>query len=164
MFEKRYGLCSILGETEFEAIGKNGYNTLIEYREFIKNTGRSRTPIIIGKDMITGTSLRSLPWNTSPGTLEEAAEMKAIKKDCLIVNYYSNISRKEIIDILKGMSKEDVETYAARINGLKEMYAEAAKNQRISVQEVKLTTKYQKDKIKEEKERLSSLIENTRSR
>ena len=164
MFEKRYGLCSILGEQGFECIGKDGYNTIIEYREFIKNTGTSYTPVAIGKDMITGTPLRSLPWDTAPGTLEEAAERKLIKKDGLIVSHYWNMGRKEIIEILKGMSKEDVEAYAARINGLKVIYAEAAKNQKASVEEARLTAKYQKNKIKEERERLSSLIENTRRR
>jgi hypothetical protein len=160
MFEKKYGKCTLFGDAFYEYV--------FEYRDAIKADGKDFDRIVIGKDIITGTPIKSVPFGKHPRDLEDAVEKGIVKKsnlkNTLIINHFYQIDRKDVIDFLEAMTPVEAEFYASKINALKLYYAQKVQMHKNAKKNSILEEKRQEIEIMEEKERLQSILENGRSR
>lgn len=146
--EKSYGYCTILGDGP-----DSKFQMLIEYSHHQEG---KFFHYLIGKDIITGTPVFSIPFRETK-SLDIAAENDRIKRGKLITNDYWNISRNEMSERLSKLTKEDIEVYVSRIKHLKEKYLEAAHNAKVENKKNKLEEKNRKKSFMSERRRLVRL-------
>jgi hypothetical protein len=168
MFEKHYGKCNILGDENFDV--------LIEYRYALRKDKdwsarklsdlgfdpHPYTEIIIGKDIVTGTPVFSMLPSKSKlygvSTLEEAAELKVIKKGNLIVRRNKEISVSEMANYLNEMTEEAANEYIKKVNDLKEMYSKAMFRAKHGSSDCMANEELQKENLEVGKERIKRLV------
>lgn len=119
MMNKKYGICNIsYDEERFEA--------LVEYKRIVSKDKRVVT--FVGKDLVTGTPIYSIPVMERRLNILDAAMNGQIKEGYLIGYNFYETNKEDVIRIVESMYDAEKELYAKDINRMKSKYLEALKS------------------------------------
>jgi hypothetical protein len=116
---KKYGICNISYDEE-------RFEVLVEYKRIVSKDKRVIT--FVGKDLVTGTPIYSIPVMERRLNIIDAAMNGQIKEGYLIGYNFYETYKEDIIRIVESMYDVEKELYAEDINRMKSKYLEALKS------------------------------------
>ncbi len=119
MMNKKYGICNISYDEE-------RFEVLVEYKRIVSKDKRVIT--FVGKDLVTGTPIYSIPVMERRLNIIDAAMNGQIKEGYLIGYNFYETYKEDIIRIVESMYDVEKELYAEDINRMKSKYLEALKS------------------------------------
>ena len=131
--KKYYGKCKILGDSDFTCY--------FEYKHTFVRDKNGEYEIVIGKDVVTNTTLYTMIPSTMSSNLEEAAIRNAIKRGKLIIENYEEITINEMKDFLDKITDEEIEMHLAKLNEIKAKYLQSLLSYKASVKKLKTQNK-----------------------
>ena len=119
MMNKKYGICNISYDEE-------RFEVLVEYKRIVSKDKRVIT--FVGKDLVTGTPIYSIPVMERRLNIIDAAMNGQIKEGYLIGYNFYETNKEDVIRIVESMYDAEKELYAKDINRMKSKYLEALKS------------------------------------
>ncbi len=119
MMNKKYGTCNI-------SYDKERFEALVEYKRIVSKDKRVVT--FVGKDLVTGTPIYSIPVMERRLNILDAAMNGQIKEGYLIGYNFYETNKEDVIRIVESMCNVEKELYAEDINRMKSKYLEALKS------------------------------------
>ena len=119
MMNKKYGICNISYDEE-------RFEVLVEYKRIVSKDKRVIT--FVGKDLVTGTPIYSIPVMERRLNILDAAMNGQIKEGYLIGYNFYETNKEDVIRIVESMCDVEKELYAEDINRMKSKYLEALKS------------------------------------
>ena len=119
MMNKKYGTCNI-------SYDKERFEVLVEYKRIVSKDKRVVT--FVGKDLVTGTPIYSIPVIERRLNILDAAMNGQIKEGYLIGYNFYETNKEDVIRIVESMCDVEKELYAEDINRMKSKYLEALKS------------------------------------
>ena len=154
--ETKYYICNIFGDV---IVDKDTYK-LIDggIKVLAKKQNFFNFKFIIMKDIITGTILVDKPFSLAThDSIYGAAYKKMINKSSLVVVNKELLSKENMKEILKSMTKEDIEAYVNKINELKGKYSDALDRVRKEERERRKEDRIIEDSISKEAGRIRKI-------